>query len=510
VFVLLIACINYVNLTTARSANRSKEVGIRKTLGAYRGQIVKQFLGEFILLSKIAAILSILLVLIFLPAFRSFSGKELPLNIFNNWEIIVGFIFFTIFMGFISGIYPAFFLSGFMPVRVLKEKMSSGSKSSSLRKILAVAQFTISVILIIGTGITFKQLNFMRNKELGFDKEEVVMIRAHRSDISSFYEGFKNQLLQNSQVRNVTGMDEILGANFQTATLVPEGSLGNKALVVPQLTVFHDFTETFDMEIAAGRGFSIKFPSDITEGIIINEAAAGQFGWTPEEAVGKRLKWAESIQVRVVGVVKNFNYTTLEQPITPFTLTMPRSEGHMNRVMKYIAVKVISDDIQETLAFLRSKWENAIPSRSFDYFFLDDELNTLYAAQEKMGKVFMVVSILTIFIACLGIIALASFMAAVRTKEIGIRKVLGASSASVVFLLSKEFIKWVLVANLVAWPIVYFIMYRWLQDFAYQTNITLGMFLSSAGLTLVFALMAVSYRSIKASVSDPINSLRYE
>lgn len=510
VFVLLIACINFMNLATARSANRGREVGMRKVLGAYRTQLIKQFLGESMILCVIAAVLSVLIIEIVLPAFNAFSGKILSTDYFTDGSLLVGLIVITLTVGILSGIYPAFFLSGFDPVKVMKGTLERGGKSSAFRKVLVVVQFAISIVLIIGTIICFQQLNYLRNTKLGFNKDQIVMLPAYGTTLARWYERFRERILQDPHISQVAAMEDVLGAKYQTGSFIPEGTSESNMQQIPLLVVTHDFIETFDMEMVSGRSFSKEFPTDITEGIIINESASKRFGWSPEEALGKRLRQQNDLMLKVVGVVKDFNYASLSQPITPFVLEMPRNPGQMNNRMRYVAVRTSAADLQQTIGFLRSTWEEVVPNRSFDFFFLDDELDKLYHAEEQMGRVFGVFTILAIVIACLGLFALASFTTELRTREIGIRKVLGAQAFGIVILLSKEFAKWVLIANVIAWPVAFYIMERWLDGFAHRTIIGISTFIVAAILAFAISILTVSFQAFKAALSDPVKSLRYQ
>ncbi len=510
VFVLLIACINFMNLATARSANRGREAGMRKALGAYRGQLVRQFLGESLLLCAAAALLAAILVEIVLPAFNAFSGKTLATDYFSDGRLLVGLALITLVVGFLSGLYPAFFLSGFDPVKVLKGTLERGSKSIAFRKILVVVQFAISIVLIIGTLISFQQLDFLRNKPLGFDRDQVVMLAAYGTGLPRWYDRFREQVLQDPHVRYVTAVEDVLGAKYQTGSFIPEGARDTNMQQIPLLVVLHDFIETFDMQMAAGRSFSKRFPTDVAEGIIINESASRRFGWEPEQALGKRLRQQGGLVLQVVGVVRDFNYTDLALPITPFVLEMPRSEGQINGRVRYVAVKIDGSDAGATLDFLRTKWGELVPGRSFEYFFLDDELDKLYEAEEKMGQVFGVFTVLAIIIACLGLFALVSFTTEQRTREIGIRKVLGAQVSGIVILLSREFAKWVLIANLIAWPTAYWIMQSWLNGFAFRTRIGVLTFGLATIMAFLIALLTVSFQAVRAAVADPVQALRHQ
>jgi len=481
---------------------------MRKEMVAYRIQLIRQFLGESLLLCLIAASFSVLIVEIVLPAFNAFSGKALTADFLRDWRLIAGFGSITLIVGLFAGLYPAFFLSGFNPLKTLKGALDRGGQSSVFRKVLVVVQFAISIILIIGTVICFKQLDFLRNQKLGFNKEQVVMLPAYGTPISRWYNGFKERIRQDPRIINVTAMEDTLGAKYQTGSYIPEGSQETNMQQIPILTVMHDFVQTFDMQIIAGRSFSLEFPTDSQQASIINEAAARRFGWAPQEALGKRLRQQNGLMMTVIGVVKDFNYTSLSQPITPFILEMPNNPGQMNGRLRYIAVKISAGDISGALAFLKDTWEEVVPNRSYDFFFLDAELDKLYDAEEKMGRVFSVFTFLAIIIAGLGLFALASFTTELRTREIGIRKVLGAHVPGIVFLLSKEFAKWVLLANIIAWPTAYFIMSNWLKGFAYRISLGPASFLLATAMAFLIALLTVSYQAVKAALTDPVKALR--
>ncbi|MCJ7581230.1 MAG: ABC transporter permease [Candidatus Aminicenantes bacterium] len=508
VFVLLIACINFLNLATARSAGRGREAGMRKVLGAFKTQLIRQFLGETMLLCLVSASLAVLIVELILPAFSTFAGKSFSFTFFSDPVLLAGLILIALTVGILSGIYPAFFLSGFNPVKVLKGNLERGNKGKAFRKILVVVQFSLSIILIIGTIICFRQLNFLRNSQLGFNKDQILMIPAFGTPIPLWYPQFREQVLQDSHIVNVTALENVLGAQYQTGSFLPEGALEDNMQQIPLLDVTHDFIETFNMEMVAGRSFSREFPTDITEGIIINQSMAARFGWEPDEAIGKRLRNQNNLLLSVVGVVKDFNYTSLIYPVTPFVLEIPRRLEGLGGRLRYVAVKISAGDFQDTLSFLQSKWEQFVPNRSFDYFFLDEELDKLYAAQEKMGNVFRVFTSLAILIAGLGLFALASFTTELRTREIGIRKVLGAKVAGIVFMLSKEFAKFVFIANVIAWPAAYLIMRSWLKGFAHRVDLGIGTFVTASLLAFVIAILSVSFQSIRAALAEPVEALR--
>jgi putative ABC transport system permease protein len=505
VFILVIACINFMNLVTARSTKRAREVGMRKVLGAYRLQLIAQFIGETLLLSLIAVALALCLLELMLPAFNFIAGKTLTVHYAGNPILIWGLIGIVVFVGAFAGSYPAFILSAFRPARVLKGNFYSGSGSGSLRRLLVVTQFSVSLILIIGTAVAYRQLDFLRSKKLGFDKEQVVMMPVYRSSLIEKYETFKGELLRNPRVLNVTLTEEILGARNNTGAFQPEGF--PEPLLLPRMMVRDDFIETFDIEVIAGRSFSEDFPTDEITALMINEAMVKHLKWkSPGDAVGKKFRAGPQDRL-VIGVVKDFNFASLHQPVKPFVILDIGQSAFFNR---YIAVRIAPQELENTLDFLKQKWEEYVPERSFDYFFLDDQIDQLYKTEAKLGQVAAAFSILAILIACLGLFGLVSFTAEQRTREIGIRKVLGASVSGITMLISGEFVKLILLASLIAWPVSYLLLNRWLQDFAYRIEISWWFFFLAGGLALLIAILTVSYQAIRAALANPVEALRYE
>ena len=499
-FILLIACLNYINLSTARYATRAKEVGLRKVIGATRTQLMKQFLGETFLFSFIALPLSVMLAELFLPIFNSLSSKKLSIHYFDNMYFLLGLAVIILFVGFASGIFPAFFISALKPVTVLRGKLKASSKGSALRKSLIVSQFSISILFIISTLIVFSQLNHMRNMKLGLDKEHVVTIPIYDKDVLGKLDAIKNEFLRNSSVLSVSVSDFSPGKSNMYQNYRYEGMSDGEYPMIRWLVVDHDFIETFGIELVDGRDFSERFPSDVNHAYILNQAAVKEIGW--ESPVGKELEIIN--KGPVIGVVKDFNFKPLHQKIEPVALYI------YPKLYQYISVRISPDNIPSALTFLKNKWQELIPGQTFQYSFLDEDFDNLYKAEMRLGKIFTVVTCLTVFIACLGLFGLAAFEAVQRTKEIGIRKVLGASVAGIVLLLSKEFSKWILLANIVAWPVAYYAMNRWLQNFAYRINIGPWVLILSAVLAFVVALLTVSYQAVKAAFADPVDTLRYE
>lgn len=511
-FVLLIACINFMNLSTARSANRAREVGLRKTVGANRGLLIKQFIGESVFLTILAGIIAILLVELLLPAYNNFSGKELSNVILSQPLSLLVFLGLLLFVGFISGSYPAFFLSSFQPVKVLKGVTTSKAdrRSLLLRKVLVVFQFAISIFLIIGTLIVLKQMNYVKNRNLGFDKEQVLVLRTRDQALANKNDAFKAELLKNPNILQVAASSNIPGSRaFSDQGIIREGMSNDEFKSICFFDIDEDFIPLLGIEMVGGRNYSKDFPSDQEDGFIINEAAMRAFGWdSPDEAVGERLVQPLDIDKfhkrTIVGIVKDFHFKSLHQKIEPLLFYMnPKS-------VSYISIKLKTNDISSTMAHIREKWAEFSPAYTFEYFFFDRHFDRLYRSEERMHTLFKFFTALAIFISCLGLFGLASFTTQQRTKEVGIRKVLGASVANVFIHLSKEFIFWVALANLIAWPVAYFFMSKWLQNFAYKTGMGIGIFILSGLIGLAIALLTVSYQSVKAALAKPVEALKYE
>lgn len=507
VFILVIACINFMNLTTARSSTRAKEIGMRKVTGAQRADLIKQFMGESVLISFIALTFSVVLVILLLPAFNNLADKQLVLNPQGNWSLILGFVGIVLFTGLLAGSYPALFLSSFKPVNILSGSLvptSRRTKKTVFRKALVVIQFSISVFLIISTVVIFKQLHFIQNRNLGYQKEHIVYIPL-RGNAAQQYETFKSEISQDSRILHVAATSEVpVLIGYVHIGYDWEGKDPKKESRMNELLVDHDFIETMNMTVVQGRDFSKDYATDASEAYIINEAAVKAMDI--ESPVGKRFTDASMNEGTIIGVVKDFHFRPLHDEIDPLVMFIAPEK------FNFFCIRVKSDisDLPGTIGYIESIWNKFTPNFPFKYNFLDSTFDKLYRSEQKTGSVFGYFTFLAIFISCLGLFGLASQMTEMRTKEIGIRKVLGASVSGITLLLSKDFMKWVVVANVVAWPTAYFAMNKWLQNFAYRTSFGIEIFFLSGILAFVIALITVSFQSIKAAVADPVDSLRYE
>lgn len=502
VFIFLIACINYMNLATARSANRAREVGVRRVVGAFKADIIRQFLGESILLSLLALFFAVLLVEFLLPIFNDLAEKELSVNIFGSLKITGGLLSISLIAGILSGSYPAIFLSAFQPVRIFSGTLQLGTKGSTFRKILIAVQFSLTIILMICTAIAFQQLRYTQNKKLGYDREFMFCIGI-RGKVWEKVESVKNELLRHPNILKVTTCSALpdRGYNFSNSLWHWEGKDPDEETLFRGVYVGDDYFETFGMEIVEGRSFSNKFPTDVLEAVIVNEAAIKAMRM--EAPIGKRLT-KDGKQYKIVGVVKDYHFKSLHHKIEPLILLFRQKPGHI------LVAKIRPGNTPKIISDIENIWKNFEPGYPVIYGFTDELLNDLYTSEKRIETLFRYFSILAIFIACLGLSGLASFTAEQRTKEIGIRKALGASVSGIILLLSKEFIKWIFVANIIAWPLAYFAMNRWLQNFAYRIDIGLGTFILAGVLAVAVALVTVGFQAIKAARANPVKALRYE
>ncbi|MBD3413193.1 MAG: FtsX-like permease family protein, partial [Candidatus Aminicenantes bacterium] len=502
-FILVIACINFMNLSTARSSTRAKEVGIRKVAGAVRGDLIKQFLGESFLFVLISLLLGLVLVYAFIPSFNAISGKELSLADLGAGTVFGFLASICVLVGGISGSYPAFFLSSFKPVDSLRGRLHSRKSRPLTRTFLVVFQFTVSILLIIGTLIIHNQMMFIQNKNLGFDEQNIIIVKDPFREVIPEYQAFKEELRRQSNVKAVSVSSGVPGMELNTTTVRPEGSEFNESISMDVLMVDYDFIETMGIQIAKGRNFSRDFVSDRGRAFIINQSAAHNLGW--ESPVGQKLEIIGGSQKgEVIGMAQDFHCNSLHHMIAPMMMVLVPMRA------KYFVVKIGFHNVPQTIDSIGQTWNRFAEGEPFDYSFMDTRLDNLYQSEQSLEKTLIYFSILAVFIACLGLFGLASFAAEQRIKEIGIRKVLGASVSSLMLLLFKEYTKWVLLANIIAWPAAYFIMRNWLQNFAYRTSMELWSFILAGSLALFIAVVTMSFQTVKAALSNPVENLRYE
>jgi len=500
--VLLIACINFMNLATARAGNRAREVGMRKVTGASRTNIIRQFLGESVLYALFAFILSLGIVLLLLRPFNNLAGKTLSMGLSQGFGLYAALIGIALLTGIGAGSYPAVYLSSFNPVYVLRGTSLTGPKGQTFRRILVIFQFALSIGLIIISIIIQGQLNFIHNKKLGFDREHVVYTQLGMQTFK-FYESFKNEALKDPNVLGITSANQLPTYILNSTSDVSwPGKDPNQEVLFHNTTVTHDYFETMRMEMAEGRMFSREFSTDEKQAYILNQTAANVLG--EGSAVGKPFTlWDEP--GTVIGVVKDFHFKSLNTVMEPLVIRLRPAEPYT-----YLMVRIKGTDIPATLQSLTKIWDGVSPAFPFDYTFLDESFDRLYRSEQRLGTIFEVFTILAIIIACMGLLGLAAFIAERRTREIGVRKVLGASVRSIVLLLSKEFAILVIIANLLAWPAAYYAMRQWLQNYAYHINLNPLIFLGAGTVALLIALLTVSWQALRAAAVDPVKSLRYE
>ena len=500
IFILVVACINYMNLATARSERRAKEVGLRKVVGADRKQLIGQFLGESLMVTLIALVIAVLSVYLFLPAFNDLAGKEIRFNIFEG-KWIAGVIGIALITGIISGSYPALFLSGFKPVKVLKGNRIVSGGNKYFRNWLVVTQFAVSIILLAGTVVVYQQLKFIRDMNLGFDKSNLVYTWM-KGEMWSKQDALKNELKRNPLTSDFAVLNDIpINLTSGTVNVVWEGKDPNSQVVFPTLFVNEEFFDVFRMTILSGRPFSKEFKSD-TSNYIINEKAALVMGMTAAKAIGKPLTmWNE--KGTIVGVVKDFNFKPVQQPIEPMIIKLNRWGG-------VIVLRTPAGKTAESITALQKICTTINPAYPFSYDFLDQNISKLYQGEQRMGSLFNVFAVLAIIISSLGLYGLSAFMAEQRTKEIGVRKVLGASVSSMVVMLSSGFTKLILVAVVIAVPVAWWAISSWLDSFAFRVQMNWMIFLGASLAALAIAWLTVSYESVKAALSNPVKSLRSE
>lgn len=506
IFILIIACINFINLSTAQATERAKEVGIRKVVGSEKKFIVRQFLFESVFVSFFSLWIALIFVELFLPVFNNLAHKSLSIDYLGNFKVIPVLLGVSLIVGIIAGIYPSFFLSSYKPVEVLKGKFGSSKRGKILRYSLVVFQFTISIGLIAFTLLVNSQIRYIMNKNLGFDKDRVMVIDrmfSLRENMQVFID--EVELMPNVQSISLAG-SEVQGGFYFGAMLQRDGN--SEVLTTRGLMVDDHFIKTLNMEIVDGRDFSEEFNDSLN--VIVNEAFVKEFDF--KDPIGARFRFRVNDQLpfseyTISGIVKDYHYNSLHQPIQSFIIF--NSEGFRGGA-RQLNVKFKGGNVNKTIQEIENKWNEFSNESIFSYYFLEDRLARLYDMEQNSMKMFSIFSILAIIIACVGLLGLASYMAVQRTKEIGIRKALGATVSKIIMILSYDFTKWVVIANIIAWPLAYLLMRNWLKNFAYQTNISILTFLIAGGVALFIALTTIIYMAFKAARKNPVDSLRYE
>lgn len=509
--VLVIACINFMNLSTARSAGRAKEVGVRKSVGAHRLQLSIQFIGESVLLCCIALLLALGLVKLALPWVARLSQRDLDLPVFTNGWLLLNALGGSLLVGILAGLYPAAYLSSFQPVKVLKGTIQTGKGKSLFRNVLVVGQFSSAIFLIIATLFAVRQLNFMQKKDPGFNKDQVLTIPLNFST-GPKYEALKQELLNNSLITGVTASGQRLGNNLhQTGVNFHPGNRPMRHLATSQVIVDPDYLSVYKIPLVAGRNFSKDYSSDNGKTYIINESMARELLKHDPKAplatlIGKRFGFGGLDSAgSIVGIVKDFNFNSLHHKIETLTIFNQKDWGYAE-----MSVRINGSKAQQAIDYIQNTWKKINPGQDFEYQFLDEHFKELYQADAQVSETVSILAGLAIVISCLGLFGLASYAAEKRVKEIGIRKVLGASVQNIVRLMSKDFLKLVLIANLIAWPVAWLVLNKWLQDFAYRVNISWWVFLAAGMAALLIALLTISFQAVKAAIANPVKSLRSE
>lgn len=503
-FVLLIACVNFTNLSTARSLTRAREVGLRKTVGADRTQLIGQFMGEAVFVSLLALLVSIALVQVALPDFSAFTSRNLADAIDMRLVLCIS-IAFTVLVGLVAGSYPAFYLSAFRPAHVMRGAEGGSGRAGWFRRSLVVSQFLVSIILLIGTFTIFEQLSFIQNKDLGFDRDEIVVTRlfGQNRELSPRYQAVKEAFLRHPGVLKAAASHWNLGWINESLEQPKAEGYAAGDIKMHQLSIDEDYLDTYDIKLLQGRNFDAGRPADVREAVLLNASAVRALGW--KDPIGKTFVIRfQGPDGRVVGVVEDYNFQSLHTKVEPaFMFLWPNK-------WDYLSLKISKENPQETLAYIKKTWDTYMPGHDFDFWFLDDALNGLYRQEIQHGRLVGGFSILAILVACLGLVGLASFSVQRRTKEIGVRRVLGGTTRSVALILTGESAKLVLLANLIAWPVAYYAMKRWLESFAYRTDLGIGLFISGGLIALLVALLPVGYLAVRAARANPVETLRVE
>jgi putative ABC transport system permease protein len=514
IFVLVIACFNFINLATARSFRRAKEIGVRKVIGADRKQLIIQFIGETILLSILAMILAVVACFFLVPALNEFTGKNISFNPFTNPFLALMIIGAGILIGAVAGIYPALVLSGFQPIKVLKSMKAAGGSGGTnwLRQALVVIQFTLSALLIIATTIVYRQIKFLNTKDLGFNKEQVMFFSV-REGVATNLETFKSELLRSANIVSVTAGYGLPGDQYAGDGVTVPGKEGDKNYSANVFMGDHDYAKTLGLNIIAGRDFSKDLKTDATEGFLINETAVKELGFgTPANALGKPLHWEKWVpdslnpikKGRVIGVIQDFHYKSLHEKVTTSVIQI------YPEALAKVAVKLKTSDAQQTINYIKGIWDKFAPNYPLDYKFIDETYGAMYQSETKLSSLLWIFTFMAIVVGCMGLFALAAFSAEQRTKEIGIRKVLGASIFNIIGLLSKNFLVLVIIASIIAFPIAWWAMNNWLQNFPYRVNMSWWIFGIATFAAVAIAFLTVCFQSFRAATTNPVKSLRTE
>jgi len=502
--ILIIACINFINLATARSEMRAREVGVRKVLGANRVQLIRQFLGESVLMAGLAAIVAVILVHLALPAVNEIAGKQLVLPL-TDWKVVAALALGTTLIGLAAGSYPAAYLSGFLPAVVMKGNPETGKKGLGMRQALVVIQFSMSIFLLVSTAIIHDQLDYIQTKRLGFNKEHVMVVPITGSPQLPNTPVLKQRLSELPGVVGIATTTGVPGMRVMPILEVrPEGMRPEDHLMMATLHVDEHFLDVMNIDLVAGRNFSSDWGTDTTRGILMNETAVRYLEWgAPDDAIGRQIERLNYNRTkgRVIGVVRDFHLRTIHEEIEPALIMT--SAYHI-----FVLIRIQPEEISDTIAHIEEIWRDVDPRFPLDYTFLDEDFDALYRTDQQLGEIFAVFAFLAIFVACLGLLGLASFSIQQRTREIGIRKVVGSSVSGIVMLLSKDFMKYVLLANLIAWPLAYFVMNNWLQNYAYSAEIRFEWFLAGGMLALAVAWLTIAAHALAASRRNPVNALR--
>jgi ABC-type antimicrobial peptide transport system permease subunit len=499
--VLVIACINFMNLSTARSSLRAKEVGMRKVSGAQKGQLVRQFFSESIILSFLAMIIAVMAAEIVISTVDIFSEISKSFHIFKDFELIFSLLAITLFTGLFAGSYPAFVLSSFNPITVIKGILSRGKKGGAFRRILVVIQFSLSIMLIICTLIVYDQMNYMKKRDLGFNKNNLMYLRI-KGELDEKFPEFKEELLSIPDIQSVTRSSSILtNIGLVASGLDWEERAEDDDPIFSFEGIDYDYFKTCKMELVEGRGFSKEFAND-EENYILNETAIKRIGYE-EDPIGRMFNmWSR--KGKIIGVVKDFNFKHQSQEIDPLILT------YFPDYYSYILLKVTPENISDLISKIETKWKDFVSQFPFEYYFMDEDFERIYKLEHTMGSLFKIFTALAVLISCMGLFGLSMFVVEKRTREIGVRKVLGASAGGLITLLMKDFIRWVLIANIIAWPIAWLAMKNWLQDYAYRTQISLFQFIAAGIAALLIAILTVFFHTYRAANSNPVKSLKYE